>query len=249
MKKFCAGVVMLAISAHAHGQVLSPGTSVGGRTQGEWSAVWWQQVYSVPTLSNPLADATGAFAGAGDQGEVFFLYGSTGGAVSRSATVRNDQSIFLPLINASFYQDDPASQPESFIRADLDAFIGSTQSQFLRIDGVSAPVNLFDHRQIEPAAGFFPLTVADNNVFGGPSGSFGCIADGYWAMLSPLSVGTHTVDFGGQIDFNGDVFEVSISYELTVVPAPGAMAICGVSLSTLAVDRRRRPATIRAITP
>ena len=45
------------------------------------------------------------------------------------------------------------------------------------------------------------------------------VADGYYVMLNPLPVGTHTIEFGGALDATellGFTFELHIKYEVTV---------------------------------
>src|SRR5687768_16621403 len=81
--------------------VLSPDAVVAGKTQSEWSAAWWQWALPYPAGQNPLTDTTGALASLGDRGSVFFLAGTTSPQpVVRSVTVREDQFLFFPVINA-----------------------------------------------------------------------------------------------------------------------------------------------------
>ena len=42
-----------------------------------------------------------------------------------------------------------------------------------------------------------------------------CVADGYWALLSPLSVGTHTIHFAGGF---ASGFSLDVTYHITVTP-------------------------------
>jgi hypothetical protein len=70
-----------------------------------------------------------------------------------------------------------------------------------------------------------------NNIFGDPVNfpaglTSQSVADGYYVMLTPLSVGTHTLQFTGGIKTsiaNGDPSnfesELDITYNLTVTPA------------------------------
>ena len=39
--------------------VLPPSSRIQGLTYGEWSAKWWQYVFSIPTPENPLEGGTG----------------------------------------------------------------------------------------------------------------------------------------------------------------------------------------------
>lgn len=39
--------------------ILPPNSQVQGLTYGEWSALWWQYVLSIPSPKNPLEGGTG----------------------------------------------------------------------------------------------------------------------------------------------------------------------------------------------
>ena len=62
----------------------------------------------------------------------------------------------------------------------------------------------------------------DNNILGVAPGAVGSAAgDGYYVLLRPLSVGEHTLRFGGTADLSpigGPTFIQDISYTITVVP-------------------------------
>jgi hypothetical protein len=99
------------------------------------------------------------------------------------------------------------------------------------IDGV--PVrNLGQFRAQSPAA---PVILAENNMLGLPPGQYGMIVDdGYYLILAPLSVGTHTIHWEYSVDmiplWNPQVGETQppppyaestaeITYQITVVPS------------------------------
>src|SRR5262249_943462 len=90
---FGLGLVLgLLAPAPARAELLPPSQAFAGRTQAEWSAVWWQTMLLIPAGQNPQADTTGAFAFLGDVGPVFFLAGSPFTTpFVRSVTVREDQ--------------------------------------------------------------------------------------------------------------------------------------------------------------
>src|SRR5437016_2320237 len=50
-----------------------------GKTYGQLPAAWWQWGLSVPAAVNPSLDTTGADAGQGQTGPVWFLGGTFGG--------------------------------------------------------------------------------------------------------------------------------------------------------------------------
>ena len=77
------------IQSHPHGQ-----------TYGEWAADWWQVALETPASVNPLTDETGENCDQGDMGNVWFLFGTFGGAVERDCEIPVGTALFLPLINS-----------------------------------------------------------------------------------------------------------------------------------------------------
>ena len=68
----------------------------------------------------------------------------------------------------------------------------------------------------------FPLAASPDNVYNVPPGLVDnqVVADGYWVILPPLSVGAHELQFQGALcDPNTHVpfFEVQVTYHLTIV--------------------------------
>ncbi len=79
---------------------------------------------------------------------------------------------------------------------------------------------------------------SDNNVFGGypnaPAGYYApSVSDGYWAMLSPLKQGKHTLKFG-------DGAWQDVTYNINITPLPGTLLLLGSGLLGLAGWRRFR---------
>jgi hypothetical protein len=44
------------------------------------------------------------------------------------------------------------------------------------------------------------------------------VSDGIWLMLRPLPPGPHTIRFGGSFPVIGGVFQLDITYHVTVTP-------------------------------
>ena len=79
------------------------------------------------------------------------------------------------------------------------------------VDGRSLQ-NLNAYRAFSPV---FSITHPPDSIFGVPQGTYTPqISDGYWVMLAPLSVGTHTIHFKGILGS----FETEVTYVLTVAP-------------------------------
>jgi len=203
-------------------RVLPIHSSPFGNTYGEWSARWWQWLFSVPAATNPVNDSTGAQCAQGQTGKVWFLAGTFVGAVTRTCSVPQGKALFFPIENATFGAAVGDCEPtapgvrcvEVVLRAAAAASMDSVTLEG-SIDGVPL-LDLSDYRVQSPV---FSVTVPEGNLVGIPSGTYTpMVSDGYWLMLAPLSRGAHDIHFkvvvtGGV--FNGSVTEVT--YHLNVV--------------------------------
>ena len=90
----------------------------------------------------------------------------------------------------------------------------------VEVDGVALQ-DLFDYRA---TSRLFTFTgdlslgdgVWDSCLTGSPQPA---VSDGYWIMLTPLSVGNHTIHLRGKEVFPGPfVFDTEVTYDLTVAP-------------------------------
>jgi hypothetical protein len=195
-----------------------------GSTHGDWGARYWQWVLSIPAATNPGSDTTGEHCGEGQQGSVWFLGSTFGGdAVTRDCTVPAGKALFFPIATviggAGAFDCDPTVPGVACNLADLRVIVGAATDEVsleVTLDGKRLR-RLHDQRVQTPV---FTLTFPPDNVFGAPPGTIAPnVADGYWVMLSPLRVGTHTLHskavFTGGI-FAGTVIEATT--HLTVIP-------------------------------
>jgi hypothetical protein len=217
--------------------VIPAGSTVEGKTLGEWSAEWWQWALSYPPETNPLLDTTGSSASLGDVGPVFFLAGTFSPTpVTRTFAVPGDKFIFFPLLNA--FSSEEGSVEE--MRARLATFVGNTRALHASINGVGIPeAELFSHRELSPV---FDIPLGPDNIFGAPAGVYApSVSDGYWLMLEPLGPGTHTISFGGSSEGNTDPTFGDITVDVTyAVPEPGTFTLALCAGAALAVVRRFR---------
>ncbi len=195
--------------------VLPPWSEVHGLTYAEWSQAWWQWLISIPIDQNPGLDPDGSFVALNQSGPVWFLAPNYGqGQVDvRYATIPQGRMLFIDL--AAFVGcpaiGDPSDPAELY--AVLAASVDAIEELVFEVDG--RPLrNLADYRVQSP---LFELTFPENNVFGvEPGAYYPAAADGYYAMLAPLSVGRHTIHIF--TDF-GEIFGTSeVTFHLTVAP-------------------------------
>jgi len=220
--------------------VLPPNASPHGATYGQWSERWWQWVFSLPVSHHPLFDT--ADISTGQQGHVWFLGGNfTGTPVTRNVVIPPGITLFFPVLNEWADNTDCANGQmisddftEEHLRSLVGSVIDQAQNLSCTIDGVAVQ-GLSDavetsYRVTTPTPGGFSYTLpgTDNlldflglacwtDSTGTPlqvdAAVFHPVGDGMYLMLAPLSVGTHTLHFQGQVG----TFTEDVTYNITVM--------------------------------
>lgn len=239
------------IQAHAY-QIAAPGSIVEGKSIAEWNAEWWTWAWNTPTDQNPLADTTGAWANVDNDGAVFFVAGANGnGSYQRSFEVPAGKPLLIPLVN--YWENcvgDPAvscgadylPDPKVKMAERVDFFRASVTSLQLSIDGQAVP-DLYN--RWERSAFFSGGTGKAGTSLATFYESFGLpfvgldiapsLAYGYYAMVTDLAPGLHTIVFGGSETGYNSSFTVTASIQVLAVPEPSTVAtllggLCALSL-------------------
>jgi len=207
--------------------VIPPNARPFGLSYGQWSARWWQFVFSIPEPDNPLLHDDKCSVG--QSGPVWFLTGKycvdqtcmqqNFLTATRSCTVPPGKALFFPIANAEVDNlgvDPPLTteQLREFAKSLQDA----VTSMSCDIDGapVKGLTNSSAYRVLSPV---FDYTIPDNSIYNAFGLNFpaqtvtGAVADGVFVMLAPLSAGQHTIHFTAT--FEGG-FGFDITYFLTV---------------------------------
>lgn len=207
-----------------------------GLTYAEWSVLQNQWIYSLPVAGHPLIDPD-ADGSAGQSGHVWFLGGTLApseiapnvfvGKADRDLKIPSGTALFFPMVSVESSTAEGNGMTEAELRANsnflADLIIPS--SVFLEVDGKPAS----DPGPLRVESPLFEIgPLPPNNVFeeifgvDAPAGSTTpSVSDGYFALVKPLSVGTHTLHFGGVLDateIGGPLFIQDIKYTITVVP-------------------------------
>lgn len=201
------GLSMLG-TAHADG---------GSANFSELAARWWQWALSIPTASNPLPDTTGASCMIGQQGDVWFLAGtSTGTPVQRQCTVPEGVDLFFPVLN-TFNANTPGcfqdlndltiEELRDSVTPGMDAATGMS----VRLD--NRPVS-FRRESSRPFSIVFP---PGPNLFGITCVTPGkiyspAVDEGYYALVRGLRPGQHTLQILGTTG----TFHIDVFYTLNV---------------------------------
>jgi hypothetical protein len=200
--------------------VLPPNSNAFGKGYDELAADWLVWVTGIPASTNPLFDTDGSWAAIGQSGKVWRLAGTTGGPASRSITVPAGNAVFAPIVNYFWVNTpeygDPAwsDDQEAFVRDLLAGLVDTAENLVVTIDGKTV-ANPYALRASSPVA--LCMLPTDDNIFDVPLEPVAreCLADGYWVLLPPLSVGKHTLRVAGGFS---DGFAIDVTYQVTVKP-------------------------------
>jgi hypothetical protein len=213
-------------------KVIPPDARFHCLSYGEWGAQWWRWAYSFPLAQFPPSQSGEVDCSAGQSGPVWFLAGTTGqGPVTRECSdhIPKGKALFFPII--TYLNDypcpDPNFQPppgqtlEEFLTEGAAAIIDLVTELEVVVDG--HPLNhLFSYRATSQLFTFMadPSLVAfDACVTGDPQFPQFGVTDGYSILMNSLPPGPHTIFIHGVIDFGGgSIFEVQVTYNLTVGP-------------------------------
>lgn len=209
-----------------------------GKSYGEWSAKFWQWLYSLPPDNHPVFD-TGDCS-EGQVGPVWFLGGTfafdqsgTGtvgdpiivsGEEDRDCHIPAGKAILFPIINAecNTIVDYPLMTEEDLRDCANELADGINPANLqATVDG--EPVEHLGLYRVEsPLFTIGPLP--DPNIFEvDPSvtPTADAVGDGYYVMLAPLSAGAHQIHFAGQVLLPDEmdptfIFSLDINYNVTV---------------------------------
>lgn len=242
----CASAASTKEGAGNTAGVLPPNSTPLDMSYGQWHVAWWNWVMSIPEAANPLlhvddeADLAvpaprplwvGTYdASNGQSGQAWFL-AEAYATVERDATIPAGTPLCFPLQNHMAWGWPPIPEAEAWMRFYLDLVL-DTAVVSCEIDGVPVK-DLERYRHQSPAV---PFVLGEDNLPGLPAGEYGMMVDdGYYLVLAPLSVGTHTIHWKAtmqiipywnpwepapQPPFPQGIQEVT--YHITVVPSLAA---------------------------
>jgi len=233
---FSIVLLLTGVTVYAQSFIAPPESMPGGLSYQQWSAKWWQWVWSAPLAVNPLFDTTGIDCAIYQtrSGPVWFLAGTTGFDATRSCIVPAGKMIFFPIINLGNdypcpddqFQPGPKQSLEQFLTVGYGPYIGARQY----IDHVTAVSASLDGVPVQdlvlpPETSKYRVTSSIFRFNGEPSlqswdpcvgPGHKAVADGYWIMLKPLPTGPHTLTFSGTETWPWGSFTVTVTYNLTI---------------------------------
>jgi len=211
---------------NANSLVFPPNSHPYGQTYGEWAAAFWQYALARPLEGHPFLDTPEYDFAAKQSGKVWF-WSAPDGPITRHVEMPKGTSLFLTIRDAecSSIEEPPffgATEAEQ--RACANFFADHIRDVSVTIDGVPVE-NIQDYRFETPQFSFDAPTPW---IFGATGGPATAVGDGYFLMLKPLPVGTHTIHYSGTLHFEAGEFgdeAFDLPHEgtivLTVVKAKG----------------------------
>jgi len=166
--------------------VYSKDSSPFGIPYGQWLAKWWQWSFSIPTANHPRDNYSPEKCGINQAGPVWFLADQLGGREERTCTIPAGKAIFVPLLIG----ECDYSTPEIKNDADLQRCASEGNNYGVieaTVDGLKVK-NLEGYRT---QAGFFNITIPQNNIYNEKPGTYKAFADGFFLLLEPLKPDTH----------------------------------------------------------
>ncbi len=194
-------------------KIIPPHANFRGLSYGEWVAKWNQAVLAIPVVGGDHPVFSGSLFG--EEKGVRFLAGLTG-PVTVEVTIPAGTALFFPIITAEVSSLEPppffgATYAEQ--RAAANYFMDLVSGAFAVIDGLA--VERIGRFRVESPQ--YSFTVPADNILGVPGPASGTsVAAGFYLLVAPLSVGTHTIHFGAAIDLFGYV--LNTTYVVTVTP-------------------------------
>lgn len=192
--------------------VAPPQSRPYGATYGEWGAAWWQWALAQPASVNPVLDPSGAYCGADQSGQVWFLAGTFGFTFDRVCTVPLGKALLFPVLNIAYIRDPGETITVEEMRQLLASIVENPSDLFVIVDGEEvADVGRWLERS--PT---FTVVLPGDNILGDPytGVTLGpCVDEGFYILLPPLPAGDHTIRFGGTT-WGG--FSTDVTYHLTV---------------------------------
>jgi hypothetical protein len=222
-------VVFLALAALIPSSPAATGSSgivpVNKKFQGlsysDWEAKWWQALIAIPASPDHPFFVGGAF---GDEEGIVFLTGAVpstpGGTVEVEITIPAGTALFFPMLNTEcssveappFFGKNGGQQ-----RKCARGLIANPQDVFAELDGQS----LQNPEDYYTESSQFTINLPEDNILLGPGTGpvTGTSVDaGFYLLLTPLSVGNHTLHFGGQFSAEAGGLVIDTTYYITVTP-------------------------------
>lgn len=156
----------------------------------QWTARFWQWLYSLTADQHPRENYTPEKCANGQQGPVWFLDAPLSGKQERTCTIPAGKSILAAVLNGQCDTGDVS------LRTDEDVRKCATEgNDYNVISGTLDGVAIKNLNQYRIDSGFYNITHAADNIYGQPAGgSYRAFTNGYFVFLEPPAPGKHDLN-------------------------------------------------------
>ena len=186
-----------------------------GLSYGQWTVKWWQWVWSIPDVNNPLRDDNGKNANVNQpEKDVWFLAGTWATekmikTPNRKVTIPSDRSILFPIINC---EANPIEYPHLKTDEDIVNHVVNDENTIVlkeaSINDIAIPL-----QRVRSDPILFKLKIPQENKDENYIDTKAS-ADGFWVFLKPLSEGNYKISFKGACEMGR--LNTSANYNITV---------------------------------
>lgn len=182
-------------AAMAEGAEIVPlDQKIDGYSYSDYAEGWWRWVSMEESQLSPANDNTGEQCANNQYGDVWFLAGGIGHSkIKRTCKIPAGKYVFFPVINTALFEYNQGKEK----CRDLQKKVALNND---RLEKISVSV---DGKEIKNPENF---RVQSNGCFDFEGYSLNtnhyihyarAVTDGYWIMLKPLNVGSHSIKFYG----------------------------------------------------
>ena len=201
-------VVLAAVAAPgASARLVPPDASPFGRTYAAWDVIWGtaQAKRSLQSEKSLLA-VRGNRCGFAWSQRVWLLPASINGLITVQCRIPAGMFLVFPVAGVVAWGEHP-----DVMRADIRAIFPTIIDSRITVDGRNLGRG---HVTRTPV---YAVDVPAGNAFGEPAGGLSIMSKDYFAVISPLPRGEHTVTSFGSFDPpDGPVFDLGMTFQLTV---------------------------------
>jgi hypothetical protein len=182
----------------------------------QWTAKFWQWLYSLTADQHPRENYTPEKCANGQQGPVWFLDAPLSGNQERTCTIPAGKSILAAVLNGQCDTGDV------LLRTDEDVRKCATEgNDYGVISGTLDGVEIKNLNQYRIDSGFYNITHIADNIYGLPGGGpFRAFTNGYFVFLEPPAPGKHDLQLSVSVvnPFNPQYnYAAEWTYHLVIV--------------------------------
>jgi hypothetical protein len=180
-------LVILPVAGSTSVNIFPPGSKPYGLPYDKHIENYWKWALSIPSVDNPINDATGEKCATGQlnsNSSVFYLTFNNGGVSERTCTVPAGKGLFIPVMQVELSQKNTPDATVEDLKQTAKTDQDSVNSLYLKIG--DKEYNFDDFRPYRTATNAFDVDYADNGIFGIVEGGHTkAVADGYYIMTDP----------------------------------------------------------------